>query len=687
MKLATFSRGIKSIGILEEALGHDVVALRGYASNDSDVSGYLGWGRKSSGVKALEASKRNEKSVIFLEDGFLGYWGHPSSKNTRLSLIVDNKGIYYDARSQSDLESLLEDGGELTVEQNQRIDNVCKTITNNHFSKYNHHASSRLPDELAQQLSSACNVVLVVDQTAGDQSITCGLAKDEYFPQMLHAACTENPESLVVVKTHPDVLAGKKKSAIGKVFQTDQVIWVADDVHPHALIEVASKVYVMTSQVGFEALMFGKPVVCFGVPFYSGWGLTDDRGQVPDRRSRQVTVNELLHASLVQYPIYVHPDTGVRCEIEDITAWLIRQRRSVQKKYPKVLAVGFSLWKKAWLSVYTTDFAECLDFVSKSKLNRLTGDEPVLVWGARHADKVKQDFPNRRVFTMEDGFVRSSGLGTDLKRPSSLIVDEKGIYYDSRSESDLENQLNTSVLSPANLQEARSVISQLIDKGTTKYNVGGSLDASLVEWIKGQKKANREVILVPGQVEGDASIEFGSPHIRTNLELLKSVRKDHPDACVIYKPHPDIIAKNRKNETSFDEEKNHSDRVLVGSNIALLYAEVDRVCVMTSLSGFEALLRGVRVSVYGLPFYAGWGLTDDREPCERRRAQLSLEELVYISLIKYPRYVNWDTWKFCSLEVVMRQLSDTPIPNGRGASYVSRQIQKLKYFAESYRYK
>ncbi len=687
MKLATYSRGIKSIEILEQALGHEVIAIRGAASNDSDVTGYLGWGRKNSGNKALQASRVSSKPVTFLEDGFLGYWGHPSGNSTRLSLIVDKRGIYYDSRSESELEIMLSDGQELSALENLRAESLTSVIKQNYFSKYNHHNSNELPLQLSQQFSEASDVVLVVDQTAGDQSITCGLAKDTDFPLMLEAACSENPDSLIVVKTHPDVLAGKKRSAIGSVYQTDGVLWVADDVHPHALIEAVSKVYVMTSQVGFEALIFNKPVVCFGVPFFSGWGLTDDRGPVPKRRNKSVTLNKLVYTSLIRYPVYVHPDSGQCCEVESITAWLQRQRRGVKKKYPKIIAVGFSLWKKAWLSAYTTDFAEKVEFVSVARLNSIDDDYPVLVWGARDSDRIKKKYSNRTVFTMEDGFVRSAGLGTDLKRPSSLIIDEKGIYYDSRSESDLENKLNSSFLSDSECEEARSVIKQLVSMGTTKYNVGDALESSLVSWIGEQKEIGKEVVLVPGQVEGDASIEFGSPHIKTNLQLLKAVRKDYPDACVIYKPHPDIVAKNRTNESSFDQESLLSDKIIDKSNIALLYSEVDRVCVITSLSGFEALLRGVNVSVYGLPFYAGWGLTDDKEYCARRKAKLSLTELVFTSLISYPRYVNWETWKFCSVEVVMSQLSEAPLQNGIGSSYFSRQVQKLKYFAESYRYK
>ena len=49
-------------------------------------------------------------------------------------------------------------------------------------------------------------------------------------------------------------------------------------------------------------------------------------------------------------------------------------------------------------------------------------------------------------------------------------------------------------------------------------------------------------ILVPGQVEDDASIRLGTRDICTNLALLRSTREQNPDAIVIYKPHPDVEA-------------------------------------------------------------------------------------------------------------------------------------------------
>ncbi len=684
MTLATFSRGIRTIPIVEEALGQRVVSANSLASNDSVISGFVGWGRKSSGHKARTAAADKSKSVIFLEDGFIAYWGHPSGNSIRLSLNVDRQGIYYDASQPSDLEAMLSDGAEPDAAGIDRARMLRQLIVQNRLSKYNHHENDILPKNLSAALLSADKVCLVVDQTAGDSSISCGLAKAQAFSEMLKAAVNENPDALIIVKTHPDVIAGTKSSAIGPIKNNSQVLWISDDVHPHALIEAVDRVYVVTSQLGFEALLFKKPVVCFGTPFYAGWGLTDDRGTIPSRRGIPVSLEKLIYDSLIRYPVYVHPDKGKKCSPEDIVEWLCRQKRAAVEKYDTLLAVDFSLWKKAWLRAFTRDFVKELKFVSRNKIAQFDKTLPLLVWGARNAEKLRKSFPNRVLFTMEDGFVRSAGLGTDLKRPSSLIIDKRGIYYDCRKPSDLEHLLNNTDLSQRQRQEGAEVIRKLIDSGTTKYNVGDSLENDLCLYIEEQKLKGIPVILVPGQVEGDASIEFGSPQCKTNADLLQKVRNDFTDACIVYKPHPDIVARNRNNKHSFDREGVFADHIITDVNISLLYPLVDRVCTMTSLSGFEALIRGIKVTVYGLPFYAGWGLTEDKLFIKRRSASLSIEEFAYISLVAYPRYVNWDTWMFCSLATILEQL-ESRVSVRSGSNSIIRLFRKIAYFLESLR--
>lgn len=85
---------------------------------------------------------------------------------------------------------------------------------------------------------------------------------------------------------------------------------------------------------------------------------------------------------------------------------------------------------------------------------------------------------------------------------------------------------------------------------------------------------------------------------------------------------------------------------------------------MTSLLGFEALLRGRAVTCLGLPFYAGWGLTRDIcRPPARRRRHVPLEGLVHAALIEYPRYFDPVTGRPCPVEIAVARLAHGDIPH------------------------
>jgi capsular polysaccharide export protein len=249
----------------------------------------------------------------------------------------------------------------------------------------------------------------------------------------------------------------------------------------------------------------------------------------------------------------------------------------------------------------------------------------VAVWGRTEAPPQAG-----AVWRLEDGFLRSVGLGSELVRPLSWVVDRRGIYYDATQPSDLEHLLATHEFDEALRTRARALRKAIVAAGITKYNVGHGT------W---QRPAGaRRVVLVPGQVESDASLRWGAPGLRRNMELLRAVREAEPDAYVVYKPHPDVVATLRGPGEGEDQAAAHCDEVVVDVPMERLLEKVDAVHVLTSLAGFEALLRGVAVTTWGQPFYAGWGLTHDREPNTRRRRRLSVEELAACALILYPRY-------------------------------------------------
>jgi capsular polysaccharide export protein len=149
--------------------------------------------------------------------------------------------------------------------------------------------------------------------------------------------------------------------------------------------------------------------------------------------------------------------------------------------------------------------------------------------------------------------------------------------------------------------------------------------------------------------------------VRTNLGLLQAVRAAHPDAFIAFKPHPDVEAGYRRGRLPPGEAARLADQVLDHAPMAPLLSQVDAVHTLTSLTGFEALLRGVAVTCWGQPFYAGWGLTEDRAPVARRVRRLTLDQLVAGALLLYPRYQDPVTELPTTPEALLDRLAE-PAP-------------------------
>jgi capsular polysaccharide export protein len=295
-----------------------------------------------------------------------------------------------------------------------------------------------------------------------------------------------------------------------------------------------------------------------------------------------------------------------------------------------VCAVGFSFWKRRHVRAFLAP-AE-VRFVPRA--DRIPPGDTAVTWGRRISG---DRFPaGTSVWRLEDGFLRSVGLGADLTRPLSWVLDKQGIYYDATSPSDLEHILAQHEFTLSETDRARNLRARITAAGLTKYNTGSG------SWRR--PSSAQRVILVPGQVESDASIRLGTNRTSTDLDLLKRVRQNAPDAFVLYKPHPDVTAGLRRSGRNESAAGTWCDAVIKDCPMHELLGQVDEVHTMTSLTGFEALLRRVKVTTYGSPFYAGWGLTEDTdldpEARKRRSRRLGLDELVAGCLILYPMYAD-----------------------------------------------
>ncbi len=621
---------------------------------------HVGWGYRPSGRAAMHAARRKGGGLLLLEDSFVRSirTGHGA---TVYGLIADSNGIHYDPASQSDLLAAL-DTGQPTGWMRKGAEpsdpeKMLARFRDSGTSKYNW-----VPGEYRDAPLPETEGILVVDQSRGDAAIRHGGITVRDFDRMLRDALDTSAGAPVYVRAHPDHLFRKKHSCFSPDLLLDaRVKLLSPDLSPAQCFSFCPTVMVGSSLMGMEALIHGKKVITYGRPFFAGRGLTEDRGAVVPRRA--VGLTEIFEAAYLRYCHYFDPDTREPCGLGDILDHVALQKDLFRRNRGHSVTVGFSPWKRKIVADYLRSPAGELSQVND--LSEARSDARLLVWGR----KPEIDRPD--ALRVEDGFIRSKGLGAAFNFPYSWVLDSRGIYFDAAAPSDLEDLLNRGFTDPE-LAEARDLIGILREKRLTKYNLTGErvvLDANLVN--------GRKVILAPGQVEADASIAFGSPEVKSNIELLRRIRAAEPEAFLIFKAHPDLVAGARHGHVLPAGFAEACDLAVTEGNVLDWLDVCDEVHTMTSTVGFEALIREKPVVTYGMPFYAAWGLTTDRLECSRRQRKLTLEELVCGALMKYPRYLNPATGEFTTALKVTRLLTSDNVAGDRRALHL-RTVSLLK---------
>jgi capsular polysaccharide export protein len=603
---------------------------------------FVGWGRKKSGQKSLELAKKYSTKYKLLEDGFIRSLGLGIDDSPSFSIVVDDVGIYYDATTPSKLENILNNDSfnKKIIDEAQE---AMALLIQYNISKYNSGDETFKLSEYDRK-----NRVLIIAQTAGDMSLKYGLGEQFTTQEMIEKAYHDNSDAEVYLKVHPDVVSGKKVSDINIEALDKRVTIVDKNINPIVLLKQFSTVYTKTSQMGFEALLVGCECVCFGMPFYAGWGVTTDM-LTCERRIQNRTVEEIFAAAYILYTKYFNPYTQqpstLLQTLNDIK--LLKESSRISQH----LFFGFSYWKHEFIKVYFPYLEQNnINFINSSlQKYTLHEDSEIYIWGRKNYHDIelyaKQHY--LKLYRVEDGFIRSVGLGSDLTQPYSLVVDSRGIYFDPTQESDLEHIIINSNFDKALLRRAEKLRIYLVEKKLSKYNLFKNIELEVPQ--------NKKIVLVPAQVEDDASIKYGAPDM-TNIKLLQMARKNAPDAYIIYKPHPDVLAGNRKGAVDDVTILKYADIIVTEVGLDTVLDVSDEVHTMTSLVGFEALTRGKKVFTYGMPFYAGWGLTHDSVKCSRRVITRSLDELVAATLILYPKYIHPQTLAFCEVEELLLSL-------------------------------
>ncbi|MDJ0389784.1 hypothetical protein QMO56_16855 [Roseomonas sp. E05] len=349
---------------------------------------------------------------------------------------------------------------------------------------------------------------------------------------------------------------------------------------------------------------------------------------------------------------FLHRPWRLEQALDQLAAWQATQRENRRV----AVCLGIATWKRRRVAALFAHAEGAPGFVRRpgqaiAAAKRQGG--AVAAWAGAMPSGFREACARAGVplLTVEDGFVRSRGLGARFLPGAAYAVDDRGVYYDPARPSALEHLLAAADFPPDLLARAAALRRAIVARGVTKYNLTGA--APVIAAPPGRPR-----LLVPGQVEDDASVRLGGGAIQGNLALLQAVRAAHPAAFLIYKPHPDLEAGFRKGRLEASALEALADQVVTGAPLTALFPQMDAVHTLTSLSGFEALLRGVPVVTWGQPFYAGWGLTEDRHPPPRRGRTLTLDALVAAALILFPRQVDPVTELPCPPEVILERLDD-----------------------------
>ncbi len=600
------------------------------------------WGLKKSG-KYIR-NKRNILKVVFIEDGFINSYGIRKQK-IPLSICYDENGIFYDYKSKSKIFYFIKE--RLSPKENLRAKKIINLWKKNNLSKYNFPNFISPPKE---------KYILLIDQTFGDLSIFYGGASSESFYKMFDFASKKWPDHKIVLKIHPEVINSRKKGCFDKVFyQKRNVIVISELGQINKLIEQSSAVCVVTSQVGFEALIYGKEVHVFGIPFYAGLGLTIDHHiSLKNKISSKISIEQLVFASLIKYQKYLDPRNNKISQLEKIIEYLGKKRRLSNLIPNDCQALYLTPWKVKQINNFLLE-------AGKKKVSFFKGYnikmKNILVWG-KSQKYIGSISKLDNLISVEDGFIRSSGLGGNLYPPLSLLFDKRSVHYDYSKVSNLEDSLQNRLVSEEEINRSKNLIKFIKKYKISKYNLKSQ------NKYKFRRIINKEKILVLGQVETDNSILYGVPKniiARSNFSLINQVKKDYPDSYIIYKPHPDLEAGLRAKGSNEFLIQDLVDYIAYKTRLEDLFSEINRVVVFTSLGGFEALINNIPVTTYGVPFYAGWGLTEDKnlpKNIKKRRARiLTLEELVFIALIEYPFYFSLKYKCLTEVENILDELN------------------------------
>lgn len=505
--------------------------------------------------------------------------------------------------------------------------------------------------------------ILVLGQPEDHAEVRYQGGKQFNSNDLVVIAHLENPGAEIFYR--PDVANVKRKrpALSNPQLVKDYCSFVPTQESLSTLINSCDHVFTISHIGGFEAILRGKTVTVFGRPFYSGWGLSEDRQKI--ERVRSLSANQLFAGSCLFAATYMDPVYKlIGSESVGMLRRLVEAQRSVQeaalvvstnheetvtaRAMTPTYVIGecsYKSWISSWFPGRKFAFIPAniseMDFSLKYKKNiNQSESAEIFICTDDLSHHLKQNIKSsgRKSFYLRDGFIRSIGLPHSGEPPHSVILDSTAPHYDCSRASDLENMLSQFDFSSDKnlLPKAKDIISKIIENDTAKF--GKSQRLSNIDAILGLKSKPR--ILVLGQIENSTELRLSNPRGYSNSDIVMIAAMENENSQIIFKPHPVEMHLNGGMASGLEKVKHLCEILNRDIPLSQLLEHVDRVYTISSLGGFEALIRNVNVTTLGCPFYAGWGVSDDRESSSRRQRKLSIEEIFAVAYLIYPIYVD-----------------------------------------------
>ena len=283
-------------------------------SKVSSVDIYLQWAGQQD-LRQREVQQALGKERLIVEDGLLVNDRKNTPFRQKLSISFDDGAAWQDDTGlASRLAATLQSDAVLSAEASARATALIQRIVDGRLSRHNH-----LPDVAIKLGSAERPKLLLIDGISAKADAEKVAAAQQAFKTMLRDVIAQYPDHDIVVKTE---LPKTRYLALNVLAHLPNVYFIDFNIHTRSLLDIAEKVFVVNASEGFEAVMLGKEVHCYGKPFYAGWGLTVDYAAMPERTARR-SVEDIFHYAYIVGSRYYLPTEERVCELEELVDYML----------------------------------------------------------------------------------------------------------------------------------------------------------------------------------------------------------------------------------------------------------------------------------------------------------------------------------------------------------------------------